>query len=134
MAGVRVAVRSTDREPPLETGWQAVHVSFDCRTARHLWVTYRFSSHNAFRAPGAAAIDDVRRGQRKVTCVKGQYARMQRGILEHAYDLSAGNAELLTDMSFVFVSIEGGEVKRELVTALESLEARSSTAASAFDS
>lgn len=87
----------------------------------HLFDADRFSSHNAFRAPGAAALDNLRQGQHKVTYLRDLYSRMKRGIVEHAYDLSADNAGELADMSFVFLSMEGGEVKRELVTALERL-------------
>lgn len=87
----------------------------------HLFDGDRFSTHNAFRAPGAAGLDDLRQGPHKVTYLKDVYSRMKRGIVEHAYDLSAGNASELAAMSFIFLAMEGGEVKRELVAALERL-------------
>jgi len=87
----------------------------------HLFDRDKFSTHNAFRAPGAADLDELRQGQLKVTYLKNLYSKMKRHIVEHPYDLHAGNAGELHDMSFVFLAIEGGTVKRELVTALEDL-------------
>ena len=87
----------------------------------HLFDADRFSSHNAFRAPGAAPLDALREGQFKVEYFKDTYAAMKRGIVAHPYDLNADSAHELDGMSFVFLSMEGGEDKRDLVSALEAM-------------
>lgn len=87
----------------------------------HLFDGDRFSTHNAFRAPGAASLETLRTGAYKVDYLRDIYAHMKRNIITHRHDLNGGNAEELRDMSFVFLAMEGGDVKRELVAALENL-------------
>ncbi|MDP9332012.1 MAG: ThiF family adenylyltransferase [Actinomycetota bacterium] len=85
----------------------------------HLCDGDQFSTHNAFRAPGAASLEDLRTGSFKVDYLQNIYVRMKRNVVAHPYDVVGANADELRDMSFVFLAMEGGDVKRELVAALE---------------
>jgi len=87
----------------------------------HLFDGDRFSSHNAFRAPGAASIDEVRSGQMKVERYAQIYSRMKRKIVPHAYDIEEGNVAELAGADFVFLAMEGGAAKLAIVSALEGM-------------
>ncbi|MDE3063848.1 MAG: ThiF family adenylyltransferase [Acidobacteriota bacterium] len=77
-----------------------------------------FLTHNAFRAPGAPAIEELREAPRKVDYFKGIYARMHRGISAHPA-LDASNLDLLQGITFAFICIDAGESKRLAVERLE---------------
>lgn len=79
-----------------------------------------FLTHNAFRAPGAASIDELRDAPRKVDYFKSIYSRMHRGISVHpALDVS--NLDLLQGVTFAFICIDAGEAKRLVVERLEAM-------------
>jgi molybdopterin/thiamine biosynthesis adenylyltransferase len=85
----------------------------------HLFDGDVFANHNAFRAPGAAGIDDLRQQLNKATYFSKVYSRMRRRIVAHEMFIEAGNANLLNDVSFVFLCIDPSEAKRSVVEALE---------------
>jgi len=89
--------------------------------AIHLYDTDIFSSHNAFRAPGAASLDEVRRGIPKVERYAEIYSRMKRHVVAHPYNIDASNVAELADMDFVFLAMEGGATKLAIVEALEGM-------------
>jgi hypothetical protein len=80
-----------------------------------------FLQHNAFRAPSAPSIDELREAPQKVDYLAGVYSKMHRGIVPHAVAISADNLHLLEGLSFVFICIDGGAVKRQIVQKLEAL-------------
>jgi len=84
----------------------------------HLYDADIFSNHNAFRAPGAATLEDLEARQSKVAYLTKIYSAMKRGIIPHAGWISAENATELAPMDFVFVSIDNGEAKKAIVKAL----------------
>jgi hypothetical protein len=87
----------------------------------HLFDGDYFSTHNAFRAPGAASLEQLRTGLLKVDYHRETYSRMKRKIVAHPCYLTAENAALeLQSMTFVFVAMDGGDTKRVVVDALES--------------
>lgn len=88
----------------------------------HLFDGDVFSTHNAFRAPGAPDLDSLRAEKTKVSYLADIYSRMKRKIVPHPYPLNAENAAELEGMSFVFLAMEGGKIKRELVDALEAAQ------------
>lgn len=51
----------------------------------HLYDGDRFSSHTAFRAPGAASLDEVRSGGLKVDRYQELYSKQKRKITAHGY-------------------------------------------------
>ena len=87
----------------------------------HLFDADRFLTHNAFRAPGAPAIDDLRKQLLKVEYLTAIYSRMHRGIMPHPDHIDSSNVNKLQGMSFVFLCMEGGAAKRAVVEKLEAL-------------
>jgi len=81
----------------------------------HLFDGDEFIQHNAFRAPGAASLDDLRKKPRKVTYYADIYSKMRRGIIPHAIYMDEDNIEQLKEFDFVFLCIDKPSV-RKLVT------------------
>ncbi|MBI1256533.1 MAG: ThiF family adenylyltransferase [Chloroflexi bacterium] len=80
-----------------------------------------FLQHNAFRAPGAAALEVLREAPMKVDYFKGIYSRMHRGIVAHGVHLKPTNLDLLDGVTFAFLSLDAGEDKRAIVERLEAI-------------
>lgn len=78
-----------------------------------------FLQHNAFRAPGAPTIEELREAPYKVEYFASMYGRMHRHITPHPLALSTATAALLNGISFVFLCMDAGPVKAEAVTAIE---------------
>ena len=87
----------------------------------HIFDADRFLTHNAFRAPGAPAIEELRQQPLKVEYFASIYSRMHRGIVPHPFHIDAANVDELNGMSFVFLCMEGGAAKRAVVDKLEAL-------------
>lgn len=85
----------------------------------HLFDGDRFSQHNAFRAPGAASLQDLRDAPQKVNYLRAQYVRMRRQIFAHDCFVDASNVGLLHALTFVFLCMDDGEAKRPIVAELE---------------
>lgn len=82
-----------------------------------------FLQHNAFRAPGAASIEDLREVSKKVNYFKTVYSRMHRGIVAHPEAMSNANLDKLEGVTFAFLSMDAGEEKRLVVEKLEAVGA-----------
>lgn len=80
----------------------------------HLFDGDDFKRHNAFRAPGAATLEDLQRNPKKVDYLYGMYNAMRLGIVCHPYYLDENNIGELTDFDFVFVSVDDG-LSRKLI-------------------
>jgi hypothetical protein len=80
-----------------------------------------FLQHNAFRAPGAPGIDELRDAPKKVDYLKAIYSRMHRGITATADRLDGNNIDLLDGITFAFLSLDAGEAKQRIVEKLELL-------------
>jgi molybdopterin/thiamine biosynthesis adenylyltransferase len=87
----------------------------------HIFDADRFLTHNAFRAPGAPAIEELRKQPLKVEYFASIYSHMHRGIVPHPFHIDATNVDELNGMSFVFLCMEGGDAKRAVVDKLEAL-------------
>lgn len=85
----------------------------------HLFDGDWFLSHNAFRSPGAASLDELMAKPKKVTYLKDLYSKMHRGIITHEYGITSSNAIELKDMGFAFLCIDSGEAKKVIVENLE---------------
>ncbi len=85
----------------------------------HLFDGDDFLSHNAFRAPGAASIDDLNNRPAKVEYLKGIYDRLRRGIKAHKCFIDESCLGLLDDMNHVFLCMDGSDSKRHIVYYLE---------------
>ena len=85
----------------------------------HLFDGDRFCQHNAFRAPGAAAVDDLTEAPFKVDYYHAVYSKMRRGLIAHPYEVDEQRTAELEPMDFVFIAIDGGAPKKPIVEALE---------------
>jgi hypothetical protein len=78
-------------------------------------------SHNAFRAPGAPSLEELRDAPKKVHYLKGIYERMHRGIVAHCVKLEAATLSQLEGITFAFISMDAGVEKCAVVAKLEAL-------------
>lgn len=78
-----------------------------------------FEQHNAFRAPGAASIDNLREQPFKVDYFAEIYGRMHKGIVPHRCFITPENLELLNDQDMVFICIDAKAIKGPIIEALE---------------
>jgi hypothetical protein len=86
----------------------------------HLYDADYFQSHNAFRTPGAASLDDLRQGKQKVNYLAEIYSRMRSGITAHPQMVSKEIASGLAEFDYVFLCIDEGRCKRAVFDALAS--------------
>jgi hypothetical protein len=84
----------------------------------HLYDGDYFRTHNAFRAPGAAGLEDLAAGLKKVEYYTRMYSRMHRGIVPHPVNVTAENVNELLDATFVFLAMDTGQDKKAIVNAL----------------
>lgn len=84
----------------------------------HIFDDDVFSSHNAFRAPGAASLEALRARRTKVAYHKDVYEQMRHAIIAHEYTLTGDNVSELDTMEFVFLCMDGGANKKAIVERL----------------
>lgn len=84
----------------------------------HLYDGDILLTHNAFRAPGAASIDELNEAPKKVDYFKSRIEPMRRNVIAHSVNVGATNIEELRDASFVFLAIDGGPGKAYIVEKL----------------
>ncbi len=69
-----------------------------------------FLQHNAFRAPGAASLEELRDAPKKVDYLKDIYTKMHRGIVAHPFtrvrQFEAKNTRF-SSLSLVFKRVSG---------------------------
>lgn len=86
----------------------------------HLFDGDYLHNKNAFRAPGAVGLEDLVNIQRKTDFFKKEYSRIHTNIISHPEHINTENVSLLDQFSFVFISIDKSEVKKLIITYLES--------------
>lgn len=82
-----------------------------------------FLNHNAFRAPGAPSLQELREAPRKVHYFKAMYSRMHRGIIAHPVKLGPDNIQLLDGVTFAFIAMDDGPDKLAVIEKLEAIGA-----------
>jgi len=82
-----------------------------------------FLNHNAYRAPGAASLEELRQAPLKVDYFKRIYSRMHRGIVCHPVRLGQTNTHLLDGTTFAFIAMDDGPDKLAAVEKLEAIGA-----------
>ena len=85
----------------------------------HLFDHDTFLQHNAFRAPGAPSIEELKAKPLKVVYFKNLYSKMRRGIVAHDTFIDEENVEQLRRIDFAFLCLDQGTVKRLIVKKLE---------------
>lgn len=85
----------------------------------HLYDGDVFINHNAFRAPGAAAVSDLRAQPNKAEHWAAQYSRMKRGVIAHPAFFEVETVSEVAGFDFVFLALDDGSDRRGIVAALE---------------
>ncbi len=85
----------------------------------HLYDGDRFYSHNAFRAPGAPTAEQLRAKPFKVDHFAQLYSAMHTGVIPHPVFVDDETVHELADMDFVFLCLDKGPAKAEIVPHLE---------------
>lgn len=84
----------------------------------HLFDGDLFLQHNAFRAPGAASLEDLRKNYTKVQYYTEIYSRMRRGIIPHPEFFDDETKTHLAGFDFVFVCVDRPAVRKLVSTYL----------------
>lgn len=85
----------------------------------HLYDGDVLLSHNAFRAPGAISLEALRARPSKATYWANQAGAMRTGVIAHDQYVTADDAPELAQFDFVFLAVDDGPARGELVAALE---------------
>jgi hypothetical protein len=89
----------------------------------HLYDGDVLLQHNAFRAPGAPTLAQLRELPNKVEYFASVYGAMHRGIVPHHGYLDEASAGSLQGVTFAFVCMDAGSAKRSVVERLEAIGA-----------
>jgi len=81
----------------------------------HLFDRDIYYMHNAYRSPGATALETLDRALRKVDYYAELYGRIHKGITAHPDYITPDNLGFLQTMTQVFICIDKPEVKRFLL-------------------
>ena len=84
----------------------------------HIFDGDTFSQHNAFRAPGAASLEQLQAKPQKVAYLEGVYSKLHRGILAHDLFMDAESVDALKECDFVFVCMDQNATKAVVVERL----------------
>lgn len=85
----------------------------------HIFDEDKFSSHNAYRAPGAASGELLHTQPLKVDYFKSIYDRLHKRIIAHPEHVTKENIQELREMSCVFLCMDANPGKRLIVEKLE---------------
>ena len=85
----------------------------------HLFDDDSLFAHNAFRAPGAASLAELAETPNKVDHFAAKYGAIRRNIQPHALRIDAESVSALEEMDFVFLTMDAGPVKRDIVERLK---------------
>jgi hypothetical protein len=77
-----------------------------------------FDNHNAFRAPGAADIEDLRARHNKAEYFSDVYGHMHSGITAHPVFINETNLSLLDGRTFVFLAMDDARAKPDIINYL----------------
>lgn len=87
----------------------------------HLFDGDVFLQHNAFRAPGAATLEELAAKLPKVEYFARRYSHMHQGIIAHPHYLDTSNLDVLGHPDFAFICVDNGPVRLLLMNHLLSL-------------
>jgi hypothetical protein len=85
----------------------------------HLFDSDALLTHNAFRAPGAISIDELRAKPKKVDHWAATYAKLRRGVVPHPYKVTVENVFDLHGMDVVFLAVDETAEKLPIIEYLE---------------
>lgn len=81
----------------------------------HLFDGDDFHQHNAFRSPGAVALEQLTGKLKKVDYYTEFYSRMHKGIIAHPYYINEENMHELLTFTFVFICIDKNHIRRAVI-------------------
>ena len=81
----------------------------------------KFLQHNAFRAPGAPSVEELREENKKVDYFRNMYSKMHRNIVAYGSYIDASNIDNFQGMDFVFLCLDGSGAKKMIIEKLEEL-------------
>lgn len=81
----------------------------------HLFDGDDFLQHNAFRAPGAPALNVLESRSKKSDYFKSLYSNMHKHIYSHNYYLDTDSLTELDNLDHIFICIDSGSSKREII-------------------
>ena len=84
----------------------------------HLFDDDAFLSHNAFRSPGAASLDQLDATPLKVNHFASLYDNLRTGIVAHPCRVTESNIAELETMTFVFIAVDDAPAKEPIITGL----------------
>ena len=84
----------------------------------HLFDEDEFSLHNMYRAPGAPTREQLDARMEKVNYLSQVYSRIHKKVIPHDERITGANVTKLTGMNYVFLSMDPGPDKAELVNFL----------------
>ena len=84
----------------------------------HIYDADTYLQHNAFRAPGAASLEDLQSLPKKVDYYAARYGKMHKGIHPNAVHITQNNVDLLRAMDFVFLCMDANPDKQSITEAL----------------
>ena len=87
----------------------------------HIFDGDDFLVHNAFRAPGAASVEELRKRQKKTAYLFDKYSKMKNDIIVHEYFMDESKLVELSEMNFVFICVDKGNIKKIIIQKLISL-------------
>lgn len=87
----------------------------------HLFDGDQFQQHNAFRAPGATTIEELKERSSKAQLYKDRYSRMRRGIIAHDAHVAPDNVDKIAELDFVFVAIDNSKTRQWLLAEIDRL-------------
>ena len=85
----------------------------------HLYDRDTLYTHNAFRAPGAASLNELNAAPKKVEYFQRKYDPLRRNIIAHPVHVDETNIEELRGMAFVFLAMDTGAGKKYIIKKLE---------------
>lgn len=86
--------------------------------AIHLFDADAFQQHNAFRCPGAFALEDLRAEMSKVQHLSKIYSRMHRRVIPHEMRIDTASASMLDVLDFAFVCVDDGPSRGQILALL----------------
>lgn len=85
----------------------------------HLFDDDTLLTHNAFRSPGAATLEQLNAQPLKVNHHQQTYDAMHKHVVAHPKRITADNVSELIGFDFVFVSVDASPEKRAMFEALQ---------------
>lgn len=85
----------------------------------HLFDDDRYLQHNTFRSPGPTSEKELEGGPLKVDLYAERWARMRTGVIAYPERIGEQHTGLLSQTDMVFVCVDTGDSRREVVDLLE---------------